>query len=88
MEITNAFTMLDGEGKEEQYTALNMVENPENGVKYVLYTETANLQDISGKDINIYAAVYKKEGDQIILEPVDSENDWQLIQKLVSEIVE
>ena len=88
MEITNTFTMLDAEGKEEHYTALTMVENPDNGIQYVLYTETENLRNLSGRDIHIYAAVYKKEDGQIVLEPVESENDWQLIQNLVDDILD
>ncbi len=88
MEITNTFTMPDGNGNEEKYTALNIVENPDTGVQYVLYTETANLQNVSGNDINIYAAVYKKEEDRIVLEPVESENDWQLIQNLISDLID
>lgn len=88
MEITNTFTMPDGNGKEEQYTALNMVTNPDTGVQYVLYTETANLQDVSGHDVNVYAAVYKKEDGQIVLEPVESENDWRLIQDLIDELID
>ena len=87
MEITNSFTMQDAEGKEEQYTALTMVENPDTGISYVLYTETENLKHVSGKDIQIYAAVYRKEDGHIVLEPVESENDWQLIKNLVEELI-
>ncbi len=88
MEITNTFTMPDANGKEEQYTALNMVSNPDNGIQYVLYTETRNLRDVNGQDVNIYAAVYKKEEGQIVLEPVESENDWRLIQNLVDDLIQ
>ncbi len=88
MEITNSFTMLNGEGKEEQYTALTIVENPGSGIQYVLYTETENLRNLSGRDIHVYAAIYKKEDGQIVLEPVESENDWRLIQNLVDELLD
>ncbi len=87
MEISNTFTMPDDNGNPCQYTALNMVTNPDNGIQYVLYTETENLKNISGKDVNIYAAEYKKEGDTITLEAVESDNDWRLIEALVSDIV-
>lgn len=88
MEITNIFTMPDGDGKKVQYTALNMVTNPDTGIQYVLYTETANLQNTSGRDVNVYAAVYKKENGQIVLEPVESENDWKLIQNLINDLLD
>lgn len=88
MEISNVFTMPDGDGKEEQYTALNMVTNPDTGIQYVLYTETENLKNLSGKDVNVYAAVYKKEDGQIVLEPVESENDWKLIQDLIDDLLD
>ncbi len=87
MEITNTFQMPDGNGNMETYTALNMVVNPDSGVQYVLYTETANLKNVQGQDVNVYAAVYKKEDGNIVLEPVESENDWNLIQRLVEDTV-
>lgn len=88
MEITNIFTMPDKDGNERQYTALNMVTNPDTGIQYVLYTETENLKNVSGKDVDVYAAVYKKEDGQIVLELVESENDWKLIQNLVEDLLD
>ncbi len=87
MEITNTFQMPDANGNMEKYTALNIVVNPDNGIQYVLYTETKNLENLNGQEVNVYAAVYKKEDDQIVLEPVESENDWNLIKNLVADAV-
>lgn len=45
----NVFTLINENGEEIQYVGLNVVENPENGQKYLIYTEADNAKEITGK---------------------------------------
>ncbi|MGN0437864.1 MAG: hypothetical protein ACI4F4_05015 [Lachnospiraceae bacterium] len=81
----NVFTLINENGEEIQYIGLNVVENPENGQKYLIYTEADNAKEITGKQIDLYACMYNKENGRIVLDPLSSEKERTLIKNFIEE---
>lgn len=78
-----SFTILDKEGKQIQCQVLFAFENEANHQHYVIYTDHS-LDDQGGT--NAYAAIYDPTGRQPGLRPVESEQEWGLIQTILSQL--
>lgn len=83
MELNNTFKLTDESGKEITYIALSMVENPENGQRYLIYTEAENAKEATGKQVGLYACAYGKENDRIVLEPIETVKEKALIRTYI-----
>lgn len=85
MELNNTFKLMNEEGKEIVYVGLNVVENPENRQKYLIYTEAENANKISGKKVDLYACLYNKENGRIVLDPIKTEKEKTLIKTFIEQ---
>lgn len=83
MEQNNTFKLMNEEGKEITYVGLSVVENPENGQRYLIYTEAENTKAVSGKQVDLYACVYSKENGRIVLDPLETEKEKTLIKTFI-----
>lgn len=81
----NVFTLVNENGEEVKYIGLNVIENPENGQKYLIYTEAENTKEITGKQIDLYACLYNKENGRIVLDPLSTEKEKTLIKTFIDE---
>lgn len=81
----NIFKLTNENGEEKEYIGLNVVENPENGQRYLIYTEAENADVISGKNIDLYACAYSKENGRIVLDPITSEKEKTLIKTFIEQ---
>ncbi len=81
----NVFTLINEKGEEIRYVGLNVVENPDDGQKYLIYTEADNTKEITGKQIDLYACAYNKENGRIVLDPLTSEKERTLIKTFIEE---
>ncbi|MDO5155137.1 MAG: hypothetical protein Q4D51_04150 [Eubacteriales bacterium] len=81
----NTFKLTNENGEEIEYIGLSVVENPENGQRYLIYTEAKNAEEISGKSIDLYACAYNKENGRIVLDPITYEKEKMLIKTFVEE---
>jgi len=81
----NTFVLTNENGQEIEYIALSVVENPENGQRYLIYTEAANGAEITGKSIDLYACAYSKENGRIVLDPISYEKEKTLIKTFIEE---
>lgn len=88
MEANNTFKLVNEEGKECTYIGLSVVENPENGRRYLIYTEAENATKVSGKQVDLYACQYSKENGRIVLDPLESEKEKTLIETFIRNNVE
>ncbi|MCM1180512.1 MAG: DUF1292 domain-containing protein [Clostridium sp.] len=70
-------------GNEVAYVGLSVVENPENGQRYLIYTEADNASEMSGKQVDLYACVYGKENGRIVLDPITTEKEKMLIKTFI-----
>lgn len=83
MEQNNTFKLMNEEGEEITYVGLSVVENPENGQRYLIYTEADNANAVSGKKVDLYACVYAKENGRIVLDPLETEKEKTLIKTFI-----
>ena len=81
----NVFTLINEDGREIKYIGLNVVENPENGQRYLIYTEADNAKEITGKQIDLQACAYNKENGRIVLDPLTSEKEKTLIKNFIED---
>ncbi|MCM1159492.1 MAG: hypothetical protein NC300_12695 [Bacteroidales bacterium] len=83
MELNNTFKLTNEQGEEITYVGLSVVENPEDGTRYLIYTEVENAKAVSGRQVNLYACVYSKENGRIILDPIETEKEKTLIKTFI-----
>lgn len=83
MEMNNTFKLVNEEGIEITYVGLSVVENPDNGQRYLIYTEADNAKEVSGKQVDLYACVYSKMNGRIILDPIATEKEKMLIKTFI-----
>lgn len=83
MELNNTFKLVNEEGIEITYVGLSVVENPDNGQRYLIYTEADNAKEVYGKQVDLYACVYSKMNGRIILDPIATEKEKMLIKTFI-----
>lgn len=70
--------IVDDDGHEVEYEVLFTFENDENGKKYVLYF------DDTLEEPQVYSSIYDDDGH---LYPVDSLEDWDMIEEVFNAFV-
>ena len=85
MELNNTFKLMNEAGQEITYVGLSVVENPDNGQRYLIYTEAENAREITGKQVDLYACVYGKENGRIVLDPIETEKEKTLIKTFIEQ---
>lgn len=88
MEQERTFKLVNENGEEVTYVGLNVVENPENGQRYLIYTELENTLNPSGKDVELYACMYARENGRIVLDPITTEKEKMLIHTFIENAIE
>ena len=83
MELNNTFKLVNEEGVEVTYVGLSVLENPENGLRYLIYTEEENAKEVEGKQVDLYACLYGKENGRIVLDPISTEKEKTLIKTFI-----
>ena len=83
MELNNTFKLMNSEGVEISYVGLSVLENPENGQRYLIYTEEENAKEVAGKQVDLYACLYGKENGRIVLDPISTEKEKTLIKTFI-----
>lgn len=87
MELNNTFKLTNENGEEITYVALSVVENPENGQCYLIYTEAENAKEATGKQVELYACAYGTENGRIVLEPIETNKEKALIRTYIEKRV-
>jgi uncharacterized protein YrzB (UPF0473 family) len=83
MELNNTFKLTNEFGEEITYVGLSVVENPETGQRYLIYTEADKAKEETGKQIDLYACMYGKENGRIVLDPIATEKEKRLIRTFI-----
>ena len=63
------------DGKEIKCKSILVFRDDNNDINYIVYNEE--------NDDNIYAARYILENDEIVLEPIEHEQEWNLIDNML-----
>jgi len=79
------FTVTDENGKEQQCTILLTFESNETGKNYIVYTD--NTMDEEG-NTRVFASIYDPDSSDGRLLPIETEEEWQLIERLLMEAAE
>ena len=81
----NQFKLKDEYGKETVYDVLFTFDNEETNKSYIVYTD--NSVDDKG-NVQVYASVYYPGTDSTKLDPIETEKEWQVIEKILETIQE
>ena len=82
---TGKFTIKNDQGKEIDCEVLFTFDNEESGKSYIVFTD--NSLDENG-NIKVFANTYDPEGKTNDLGVVETEAEWQVIEKLLSSLQE
>ena len=85
MDGKNQFKLKDEFGKETIYDVLFTFDNEETNKSYIVYTD--NSTDDEG-NVQVYASVYYPGTDSTKLDPIETEKEWQAIEKILETIQE
>lgn len=79
------FTVTDQSGNTVQYEILFTFDSDETKKSYIVFTD--NIEDEDG-NIVTYAAVYDKNGETLELNDIETDEEWNIIENLLSSIEE
>ena len=85
MDGKNQFKLKDEYGNETVYDVLFTFDNEETNKSYIAYTD--NSVDEKG-NVQVYASVYHPGTDSTRLDPIETEKEWQVIEKILETIQE
>ena len=77
------FTITDKSGKTIEYEILFTFDSDETKKSYIVFTD--NNKDAEGSIIT-YAATYDKNGENLELQDIKTDEEWALIESLLSQI--
>ena len=83
MEEKMTFKALNKEGKEVECEVLFTFESDETKKNYMVYTD--NTKDEKG-NMMVYASIYNPEDPQSQLEPIETDEEWKIIETILEEI--
>ena len=85
MDGKNQFKLKDDYGNETVYDVLFTFDNEETNKSYIAYTD--NSVDEKG-NVLVYACVYYPGTDSTRLDPIETDKEWQVIEKILETIQE
>lgn len=74
------FTIINDEGKEIECEVLFTVDSDETKKSYIVYTD--NTIDETGS-YKTYASIYDPSGESLKLESIETEKEWDMIEKIL-----
>lgn len=84
-ENENKLIVIDEEGKKKEYEVLVTFESEETGKNYIVFTD--NTLDENG-NIKVYANIYTPDNGGSPLLPIESEEEWKIIQNILETLKE
>ena len=80
MENNNKITLLDEYGEEHEFDVFFTFDSDETKKSYMVYTD--HEKDKNGKE-KVYASVYDPKGIDKNIYPVETEQEWDIIQNIL-----
>ena len=77
------FNIINDEGKEVECEVLFTFESKETGKNYIVYTDNSLDEDGNTK---VFASIYDPDFDVSKLLPVETEEEWAIIEDLFEEL--
>ncbi len=82
-EETMTFKVINDEGKEVECEVLFTFESDETKKNYIVYTD--NTLDEEG-NTKVYASIFNPEEENPVLLPIETEEEWKLIEGILSSL--
>lgn len=79
------FKVKNEEGKEIECEVLFTFESDETKKNYIVYTD--NTKDEKG-NIKVYASIYHPDQKETVLEPIETDKEWKIIETILNELQE
>ena len=79
----NKFTVLREDGTSVTCDVLFTFDSEETGKSYVVYTD--NTKD-EGGNVQVFASVYDPTGENLRLMPVETEQEWVIIETILNNL--
>lgn len=83
--MTNTFSVLKDDGTTVICDLLFTFDSEETNKSYIVYTD--NTRDDNG-NINVFASIYDPTLDDLKLEPIQSEGEWEVIENILNMLQE
>lgn len=77
------FKVKDNNGNDVECEVLFTFESEETNKNYMVYTD--NTTDEEG-NVKVYAAIYQPDQEPTVLEPIETEKEWKIIETILDEI--
>lgn len=84
MEETQKITIQTEEGAEVEANVVTFLKDNESGKEYVLYTIDENVEG----DVEVYASEFIEKENEYELLPIESDEEWKLIQEEISALAQ
>ncbi len=84
-ENKNVLTLQNDKGEQIECEVLFTFDDDKNKKSYIVYTD--NTTDETGST-KVYASIYDPSGQDRTLTPIESEEEWALIENILSSIQE
>lgn len=85
MDKQMTFKITNEQGIDVEYEVLFTFESDETKKNYMVYTD--NTKDEDG-NIRVYASIYEPDKDETKLDPIQTEEEWAIIQKILDQLQE
>ncbi len=79
------FKAMNDSGQEVELEVLFTFESEETGKNYIVYTD--NTTDEDG-NTNVFASILESDVNENLLQPIESEEEWSMIETLIEELKE
>ena len=79
------FVAVDESGNEVEYEVIFAFDCEETGKSYIVYTD--NTEDEDGS-LALYASCYDPTGEDMQLLPVETDEEWEMLESVLEEIME
>lgn len=76
---------MNDSGQEVELEVLFTFESEETGKNYIVYTD--NTTDEDG-NTNVFASILESDVNENLLQPIESEEEWSMIETLIEELKE
>ena len=83
MDEKSTFVIINDDGEEVECEILFTFENKETKKNYIVYTD--NSVDENGETL-VFANVYNPDKDDEVLLPIETEEEWDMIEKIFEEL--
>ena len=83
LDETMHFTLVNDQGEEVQCEVLFTFEDKQTGRNYLIYTDYS--RDDEG-NFKVFASVYEPGGESQRLQPVQTDEEWRMIEEILSNL--